>query len=100
VTAHPKVVKDLSEYRLTNPDFRPTFAALIAELQRNPKQFPKKSGQLRTLRAASLRYRETAAWRLVFQVDEHLREVYIVSVGPHDEAYEVAVRRSRIRSVT
>lgn len=96
---HPKVAKELDELSRENRRFRPSLATLIIELERDPKQYPKKSGVLRDLRAAPLRYRGTEAWRMVFRVDEDGRAVYVIALAAHDEAYEVAARRSRIRSV-
>jgi mRNA-degrading endonuclease RelE of RelBE toxin-antitoxin system len=98
VLLHRRVAKQISGYGPR--DFRPALAELNGELRRDPKQFPKKSGALREFRAVSLRYRGTTSWRLVFRIDERRREVQIVSLGPHDEAYEVAARRSRMRSAT
>jgi hypothetical protein len=66
---------------------------LIASLRRDPKQYPKKTGPLQNARAARLRFRNREAWRAVFVVDEHMRRVNVLSLGPHDRAYEEAVRR-------
>jgi hypothetical protein len=66
---------------------------LIAALRRDPKQYPKKAGPLRNARAARLRFRSREAWRAVFVVDEQMRRVSVLSLGPHDRAYEEAVRR-------
>jgi hypothetical protein len=40
-----------------------------------------------------LRFRSREAWRAVFVVDERMRRVSVLSLGPHDRAYEEAVRR-------
>ena len=96
---HPQVLRDIAEYGLQNRDFRPTLSALNIELRRNPKQFPKKSGRLKSVRAAPLRYRGRQSWRAVFVLDERAREVLVLSLGPHDHAYEVAVRRADMRAV-
>ena len=99
IRLHPRVLRDVSEFGLQNRDFRPTLAALSIELRRNPKQFAKKSGCLHGTRAARLRYRGRDAWRAVFQLDERAREVLVLSLAPHDEAYEVAARRMKMRVV-
>jgi hypothetical protein len=77
---------------LTDPAFRPTLAALVAALKIDPKRFPKKHGRLKAVRAASLTFRG-AAWRAVFTLDEDARIVMVWALGPHDRAYEEAVRR-------
>jgi mRNA-degrading endonuclease RelE of RelBE toxin-antitoxin system len=82
----------IGEAGLENPDFRPLLGTLVAELRRDPKRFPKKSGVLSGVRAAPLRFRGRA-WRAVFRVDERHREVHVVSIGPHDAAYQAASRR-------
>jgi hypothetical protein len=66
---------------------------LIEELKRDPKRHPKKSGDLRSARAAPLRFADGAAWRAVYTVDEESRTVMIASLGPHDVAYAEAKRR-------
>jgi mRNA-degrading endonuclease RelE of RelBE toxin-antitoxin system len=83
----------MAMFGLANPAFRPTLAHLVAELQRDPKQFPKKSGKLANARAASLRYRGRESWRAVFRLDEAKRVVFVMSLGPHDAAYAAAERR-------
>jgi mRNA-degrading endonuclease RelE of RelBE toxin-antitoxin system len=83
----------LAKFGLANPAFRPTLAALVASLKRDPKRYPKKSGQLADARAASLRYRGRESWRAVFRVDEGERTVLVLSFGPHDDAYDAAKRR-------
>jgi mRNA-degrading endonuclease RelE of RelBE toxin-antitoxin system len=83
----------LAKFGLANPTFRPTLAHLVAELKRDPKQFPKKSGKLANARAASLRYRGRESWRAVFRLDEANRTVFVMSLGPHDDAYADAERR-------
>jgi mRNA-degrading endonuclease RelE of RelBE toxin-antitoxin system len=65
---------------------------LLAALKRDPKRFPKKSGPLQAARAVKLRFRG-AAWRAVFTLDEDLRVVTVLSLGPHDRAYTEAQRR-------
>jgi hypothetical protein len=96
---HPQVLRDIGEYGLQNRDFRPTLLALNIELRSNPKQFPKKSGRLKNARAAPLRYRGRHSWRAVFVLDECAREVFVLSLGPHDHAYEAAVRRVNMQVV-
>jgi len=65
---------------------------MIEELERDPKRFPKKSGKLADARAYALRHRGIS-WRAVFLVHEERREVEVLSLAPHDEAYAQAERR-------
>ncbi len=83
----------MAKFGLTNPAFRPILAELVASLKHDPKQYPKKSGKLADARAASLRYRGRASWRAVFRLDEADRSVLVLSLGPHDDAYDAAKRR-------
>jgi Txe/YoeB family toxin of Txe-Axe toxin-antitoxin module len=85
--------KDLRGYDVDDPRFRPKLALLIEDLKRDPFAFPKKRGKLRDARAASLRF-ANVAWRVVFTIDEQRRLVRILSLGPHDLAYERAERRA------
>jgi hypothetical protein len=78
---------------MINRDFAPTLGELIASLRRDPKQYPKKARPLQNARAARLRFRSREAWRAVFVVDERTRQVSVLSLGPHDRAYDEAVRR-------
>jgi len=64
-------------------------------LRHDPKQYPKKSGPLQNVRAARVRFRGREAWRAVFIVHEKARLVNVLSLGPHDRAYDDAVRRTR-----
>jgi mRNA-degrading endonuclease RelE of RelBE toxin-antitoxin system len=73
--------------------FRPPIGALVDELERDPKRNPKKSGRLSAARAASLRFADGIAWRLVYTIDEQNRVVTIAGLGPHDVAYADAIRR-------
>jgi hypothetical protein len=61
-------------------------------LELDPKRFPKKHGRLKGARAAPLTFRGTA-WRAVFTLDETARIVRVWALGPHDRAYDEAVRR-------
>ncbi len=92
VKLHREVGKDVTHYGLSNPNFTPTLADLIGELERDPKQFPKKKGQLQGTRAAELKY-YNVVYRADFTLDEAARLVFIVSLEPHDKAYEKAKRR-------
>jgi hypothetical protein len=47
------------------------------------------------MRAARVRFRGREAWRAVFIVHERARLVNVLSLGPHDRAYEDAARRLR-----
>lgn len=91
---HPRVTKRIASHGgFQSPLFRPPFADLIAELERDPKQHPKKAGELRGVRAARLTLANGNAWRVVYIVDEGTRTVDIISAGPHDVAYAEAMRR-------
>jgi hypothetical protein len=59
----------------------------------NPKQYPKKSGKLKTARAAEIIYADGIVWRAVFTLNEKARTARVISLGPHDEAYADAERR-------
>jgi len=89
--------RDVRGYDLDDPRFRPTVRALVEDLKRDPFSFPKKRGKLKNARAASLRF-ANVAWRVVFTINESRRLVRILSVGPHDVAYERATRRTLNRS--
>jgi mRNA-degrading endonuclease RelE of RelBE toxin-antitoxin system len=84
--------REIRGYRLDDPRFRPTLRELVDALKRNPLQYPKKHGKLKHARAVSLKYGETS-WRIVFTVSETEHLVHVLSVGPHDIAYERAERR-------
>ncbi len=66
---------------------------MIAALQRNPKQFPKKRGELGGCRAAEIVFADGVAWRAVFALDESTRTVFWLSLDAHDAAYANARRR-------
>jgi mRNA-degrading endonuclease RelE of RelBE toxin-antitoxin system len=72
-------------------DFCPTIEEVIAELKRDPKQFPKKHGRLEGIRAAPLRYRN-APWRIPYLIDEEQRIVTVITIDKHDAAYRAAGR--------
>ena len=86
------VVIDVQRWGLENPDFIPTLAELLEALKNNPYQFPEKHGDLAGARAAELTYRGQT-WRMVYDVDYYAREVYVLAIGKHDEAYDDAERR-------
>jgi mRNA-degrading endonuclease RelE of RelBE toxin-antitoxin system len=86
------VVVDVQRWGLENSDFVPTLAELLEALRSNPYQFPEKRGKLAGVRAADLTYRGQT-WRLVYDVDDYAREVYVLAIGKHDEAYDDAERR-------
>ncbi|HTV74789.1 MAG TPA: hypothetical protein VME66_13920 [Candidatus Acidoferrales bacterium] len=92
VEFQPRVARTIARFGIANADFNPTIAELILELEREPKQFPKKTGKLSAMRAASLRY-HTTAWRLVFVLDERQKLVIVIAFDRHDEAYRDAARR-------
>lgn len=83
----------MQRWGLANEDFRPTLEELLAELETNPNQFPvKRHGKLAGARAADITYRGNV-WRVVFDVDGDYREVVILAIAEHDEAYRLAERR-------
>ena len=94
VQYHREVGKDVTHYGLACPDFNPTLEELVEQLETNPKQYPKKHGKLKEARAASLKYRNVTH-RAVFVVIENTRCVRILALEPHDEAYDLAIKRLR-----
>jgi hypothetical protein len=61
-------------------------------LETNPKQYPKKQGKLKNLRAADVQHRNVT-FRAVFAVDEVARVIKVLSFAKHDVAYARAVGR-------
>jgi hypothetical protein len=92
VKFHREVAKIIAKFGEDNVVFRPTIAQLQQQLEIDPKQFPKKKGQLRNARAAELAY-AGVTWRAVFTLDEEGRVVKVLSLDAHDVAYERARRR-------
>ncbi len=84
--------RDVRGYGLDDTRFRPTLRELVEALKRNPLQFPTKRGKLKNARAAGLKF-GSSTWRIVFVVNVAEHAVRILSVGPHDVAYERAQRR-------
>lgn len=93
VKAHHDVRKLLVKYGRRSDVFRPTLEALFESLETNPKQYPKKRGDLKGRRAAPITFADDVVWRAVFDLDESSRAVRILSLGPHDQAYDEAKRR-------
>lgn len=93
VEFQPSVARRVAKLGIANPDFNPTIAEVLLELERDPKQFEKKSGKLAKMRAVELRYRN-AVWRLVFTLDEKECVVICIALDKHDEAYRSAERRA------
>jgi hypothetical protein len=77
---------------LDDARFSPTLRELVQALEANPKQFPKKLGKLKDARAAHLRFTDVE-YVAVVVLDEVSRSVKVLSLDPHDRAYEKAVRR-------
>lgn len=73
--------------------FRPTIGELVRELKVNPKQFPKKTGKLKTARAAPVKFADGIEWRAVFTLNEDARIVRVIALDPHDTAYGTAINR-------
>ena len=86
-------MKVVAQFGVDNGTFRPTIGELIAELETNPKQFPKKKGALKDVRAAEVTFADGITWRAVFTLDEHAGVVSMLSLAPHDVAYKEAKRR-------
>jgi mRNA-degrading endonuclease RelE of RelBE toxin-antitoxin system len=84
--------REIRGYGLDDARFRPTLRELLEALKQNPLQFPAKRGKLKDARAAGLRF-AGASWRLVFVVSISQHRVRVVSVAPHDAAYDRAKRR-------
>lgn len=94
VRLHREVAKTVAAHGGFEAEiFRPTIGELVAALEYNPKQFPKKHGKLKDARAADVTFGDGIVWRAVFTLDEEARLVKVLSLGPHDEAYEDAKRR-------
>jgi mRNA-degrading endonuclease RelE of RelBE toxin-antitoxin system len=96
VELHRAVGKDVAGYALCDPGFAPPIRELIAALEANPKQFPKKKGPLKDARAADLKFKNVT-FRAVFTLDEKTRIVFVLSLDPHDSAYDLAKTRIRAR---
>jgi mRNA-degrading endonuclease RelE of RelBE toxin-antitoxin system len=92
VLFHRAVGDDISRCGLDDTRFSPTLRELVDALEANPKQFPKKLGKLKNARAAHLRFTDVE-FVAVFVLDEAARRVKVLSLDPHDRAYEKAVRR-------
>jgi mRNA-degrading endonuclease RelE of RelBE toxin-antitoxin system len=87
----PRAARVAARMGLESKDFNPTLIEIVAALERNPKQFPKKTGPLSHVRAVSTKYRG-AAWRVPFALHEDERVVVILAIAKHDEAYRAAGR--------
>jgi len=65
----PRVAKKIQRYGIENEDFNPRIATMIADLESDPKSYPKKRDKLAEARAYSLKrplkYRGTT-WRTLF----------------------------------
>lgn len=84
----------MASWGAENADFVPTLDELLDELETNPKQYPRKHDELAGARAAEVIWRG-ATWRVVFDIDDDFLEVFVLAIGPHDEAYRDAARRRR-----
>ena len=94
VEFHRDVGKDIAGYALRDPGFSPPLRELLAALEANPKQFPKKKGPLKKARAAHLRFK-TVTFVAAFAIDESAHAVFVLAFDPHDKAYRKAARRKR-----
>jgi hypothetical protein len=94
VKFHRDVAKTVAKNGGENsPTFTPTVRDFKTALASNPKQFPKKSGKLKDARATHLRFADGVEWVAVYSIDEKNRVVRVLSLGPHDRAYEDAEKR-------
>jgi len=94
VKLHREVANVIDEYGGLDTDiFRPKISELIDELERDPKQFPKKKGSLKDARSAEVIFGDGVVWRCVFVLDEQTRTVRVRSLDEHDRAYRDARRR-------
>jgi hypothetical protein len=93
VELHREVAKLIAKHGEDSVEFRPTLSELLRALETNPKQFKKKRGALRNARAANISYADGITWRAVFTLDENARGVRVLSLSPHDAAYDEAERR-------
>ena len=94
VKFHNQVAKTIVLHGgIDSPTFRPSIGQLVSDLQTNPKQFPKKSGKLKTARAAPLKFADGIVWRAVFILDENAHIVRVIALGTHDDAYADASKR-------
>jgi len=94
VRYHRRVDRAINEGGGIDSDrFQPRLRQIVRALATDPKQFPKKAGEISALRSVSLRFDTGVAWRAVFEVDEATREVRVLALGPHDRAYLDAARR-------
>ena len=94
VKFHNQVAKTIALHGgVDSPTFRPSIGQLVRDLQTNPKQFPKKSGKLKTARAAPVSFADGIVWRAVYTLDEAARSVRVIALGPHDDAYADASKR-------
>ena len=84
--------REIRGYGLDDARFRPTLRELLNRLKQNPLQFPTKRGKLKGARAAGLRF-AGVSWRVVFIVNISQHRVRVLSVAPHDAAYDRAERR-------
>ena len=87
----PRAARVAARMGLESKDFTPALVEIITALERNPKQFPKKTGSLSHVRAASTKYRGSA-WRIPFVLHEDERVVVILAIAKHDKAYRDASR--------
>lgn len=92
VNIHRDVAKTIAQHARDDA-FRPSLAELLAQIERDPKGFPKKKGSLRDYRAASLRFADGVSWRAVFAIDDKERTVFLLALAPHDRAYRDAETR-------
>lgn len=74
--------------------FRPRIRDLIEALESNPKQFEKKKGPLKHARSVTIAFADGIVWRCVATLNESERIVRVLALGPHDDAYIDASRRS------
>ena len=78
VSYHRDLAKRIVKYGLNDPDFNPTIAEMLTDLETDPKAAgEKKSGKLKDARAYVIRHRDVE-WRAVYTIDEKAHIVRIV----------------------
>lgn len=73
------------------PDVKTPLTPLKHSMQ--SKRLPADPGGSATLDDRGWLTYRGQTWRMVYDVDDYAREVYILAIGKHDEAYDDAERR-------
>lgn len=89
---HSKVDKETKELLRMNLELTSEFRKYLTILSKEPYNFPKKKGKLKSCRALSFTVKDNT-WRLIFRITEARDVVEILAIGLHDDAYNSAERR-------